>query len=82
MQLIDGKKIASEIKAEIALEVEEMKALGHKTPHLAAVFVGHDGASETYVAGKVKSCEEVGFKSTLIRYEDDVAEAVLLENCE
>lgn len=79
MQLIDGKKIASEIKSEIALEVEQMKALGMKTPHLAAVLVGHDGASETYVAGKVKSCGEVGFKSTLIRYEDDVAESILLK---
>ena len=71
MQLIDGKKIAAEIKSEIALEVQQMKAKGLKTPHLAAVLVGHDGASETYVAGKVKACEEVGFKSTLIRYEDD-----------
>lgn len=79
MQLIDGKKIAADIKAEIAREVEEMKALGLKTPHLAAVLVGHDGASETYVAGKVKSCGEVGFKSTLIRYEDDVTEARLLQ---
>jgi methylenetetrahydrofolate dehydrogenase (NADP+)/methenyltetrahydrofolate cyclohydrolase len=79
MQLIDGKKIAAEIKAEIALEVEKIKALGHKIPHLAAVLVGHDGASETYVAGKVKSCAEVGFKSTLIRYEEDVAEEVVLK---
>ena len=79
MQLIDGKKIAAEIKAEIAQEVEVLKAGGHKVPHLAAVLVGHDGASETYVAGKVKSCGEVGFKSTLIRYEDDVTEAVLLK---
>jgi methylenetetrahydrofolate dehydrogenase (NADP+)/methenyltetrahydrofolate cyclohydrolase len=79
MQLIDGKKIAADIKAEIAREVEDMKARGLKTPHLAAVLVGHDGASETYVAGKVKSCGEVGFKSTLIRYEDDVTEARLLQ---
>ncbi len=79
MQLIDGKKIAADIKAEIAREVEEMKARGLKTPHLAAVLVGHDGASETYVAGKVKSCGEVGFKSTLIRYEDDVTEVRLLQ---
>jgi len=78
MQLIDGKKIASEIKSEIALEVKELKARGLKTPHLAAVLVGHDGASETYVAGKVKSCDEVGFRSTLIRYEDDVTESTLL----
>jgi methylenetetrahydrofolate dehydrogenase (NADP+)/methenyltetrahydrofolate cyclohydrolase len=79
MQLIDGKKIASEIKAEIALEVKEMLAQGHKVPHLAAVLVGHDGGSETYVAGKVKACEEVGFRSTLIRYEDTISESTLLD---
>ncbi len=79
MQLIDGKKISAEIKAEIADEVRQMIALGKKAPHLAAVLVGHDGASETYVAGKVKSCGEVGFKSTLIRYEDDVTEEKLLK---
>ncbi len=78
MQLIDGKKVAAELKQEIALEVEKIKAAGGKTPHLAAVLVGHDGASETYVAGKVKACEEVGFKSTLIRYEEDVTEEVVL----
>lgn len=79
MQLIDGKKIGAEIKAEIALEVKEMLAQGHKAPHLAAVLVGHDGGSETYVAGKVKACEEVGFKSTLIRYEDTISESTLLD---
>jgi len=79
MQLIDGKKIAAEIKAEIALEVKEMLAQGHKAPHLAAVLVGHDGGSETYVAGKVKACEEVGFRSTLIRYEDTISESTLLD---
>jgi methylenetetrahydrofolate dehydrogenase (NADP+)/methenyltetrahydrofolate cyclohydrolase len=79
MQLIDGKKIATEIKAEIALEVKEMLAQGHKAPHLAAVLVGHDGGSETYVAGKVKACEEVGFRSTLIRYEDTISENTLLD---
>jgi len=79
MQLIDGKKIAAEIKAEIADEVSRMTALGHRAPHLAAVLVGHDGASETYVAGKVKSCGEVGFKSTLVRYEDDISEERLLK---
>lgn len=78
MQLIDGKKIAAEIKSEIALEVEQLKQQGKKAPHLAAVLVGHDGASETYVAGKVKACGEVGFKSTLIRYEEDVDESTLL----
>jgi methylenetetrahydrofolate dehydrogenase (NADP+)/methenyltetrahydrofolate cyclohydrolase len=79
MQLIDGKKIAAEIKSEIALEVQQIKADGLKTPHLAAVLVGHDGASETYVAGKVKACAEVGFRSTLIRYEDNVSETTLLK---
>jgi methylenetetrahydrofolate dehydrogenase (NADP+)/methenyltetrahydrofolate cyclohydrolase len=79
MQLIDGKKIAAEIKGEIALEVKEMLSRGHKAPHLAAVLVGHDGGSETYVAGKVKACEEVGFRSTLIRYEDTISESTLLD---
>jgi methylenetetrahydrofolate dehydrogenase (NADP+)/methenyltetrahydrofolate cyclohydrolase len=78
MQLIDGKKISSEIKLEIASEVEKLISTGKKRPHLAAILVGHDGGSETYVANKVKSCEEVGFKSTLIRFEDDVTEAELL----
>ena len=78
MKLIDGKAIAAQIKQEIALEVIQIKAAGGKTPHLAAVLVGHDGGSETYVANKVRSCEEIGFKSTLIRYEDDVTEAELL----
>ena len=78
MKLIDGKAIAAQIKQEIALEVAQIKAAGGKTPHLAAVLVGHDGGSETYVANKVRSCEEVGFTSTLIRYEEDVTEAELL----
>ncbi len=78
MELIDGKKIADTIKAEIAAEVEKMVAEGKKRPHLAAVLVGHDGGSETYVAHKVKACEQCGFKSTLIRFEDDVTEVELL----
>ena len=78
MILIDGKKIAQEIKLEIAEEVKKIKEQGGKIPHLAAVLVGHDGGSETYVASKVKDCEEVGFVSTLIRYEDDVPEQELL----
>ncbi len=78
MQLIDGKRIADEIKAEIKVEVDIIRARGAKVPHLAAVLVGHDGGSETYVAHKVKACEQVGFKSTLIRYEDDVTEDELL----
>ena len=78
MQIIDGKRIADEIKAEIKAKVDEMKSQGIKPPHLAAVLVGHDGGSETYVAHKVKACDQVGFKSTLIRYEDDVTEEELL----
>lgn len=79
MTLIDGKKVADTIKAEIAAEVEKMVAEGKKRPHLAAILVGHDGGSETYVANKVRSCEQCGFKSTLIRYEDDVTEQELLD---
>lgn len=79
MELIDGKKIADDIKKEIAIEVEQMVAEGKKRPHLAAVLVGHDGGSETYVAHKVKACEQCGFTSTLIRFEDDVTEEKLLE---
>lgn len=78
MELIDGKKVSSDIKKEIAAEVAEMVAAGKKQPHLAAVLVGHDGGSETYVAAKVKACEECGFKSTLIRFEDNVTEDELL----
>lgn len=78
MQLIDGKKISDEVKTEIAAEVAKIKEQGGKIPHLAAILVGHDGGSETYVGHKVKACEQVGFKSTLIRYEDDVTEAELL----
>lgn len=79
MQIIDGKLTADTIKMEIAATVEQMAADGMKRPHLAAVLVGHDGGSETYVAHKVKACEQCGFKSTLIRFEDDVTEAELLE---
>lgn len=78
MQLIDGKATAATIKQEIKAEVEQIVAAGGKRPHLAAVLVGHDGGSETYVRNKVKACEECGFKSSLIRYEDDVTEAQLL----
>src|ERR1035437_8202298 len=79
MILIDGKETSEQIKAEIAEEVTALKARGGKKPHLAAVLVGNDGASETYVAGKVKACELVGFKSTLIRYNEDVSEEELLK---
>ena len=78
MILIDGNKIAREIKAEIAEEAKLIEQKGGKTPHLAAILVGHDGGSESYVAFKIKDCAEVGFKSSLYRYEDDVTEAELL----
>ena len=78
MQLIDGKATAAAIKAEIAEEVKRIMAAGGKQPHLVAVLVGHDGGSETYVKNKVIACEECGFKSTLIRYEEDVKEEELL----
>ena len=78
MQLIDGKATAAAIKQEIAEEVKAIMAAGGKQPHLAAVLVGHDGGSETYVKNKVLACEACGFKSTLIRYEDDVTEEELL----
>lgn len=80
--LIDGKKVSAELKAEIAATVEEMVALGQKRPHLAAILVGHDGGSETYVANKVKACEACGFKSTLIRFEEEVTEQELLATIE
>ena len=76
--LIDGKQIAEDIKAEIAAAVARLKAAGQKVPHLAAVLVGHDGGSETYVRNKVLACERVGFESTLLRFEDDISEAELL----
>ena len=82
MQLIDGKAVAAQIKSEIAAEVNEIMASGGKRPHLVAVLVGHDGGSETYVANKVKACEECGFKSTLIRYEADITEEQLLAKVE
>jgi methylenetetrahydrofolate dehydrogenase (NADP+)/methenyltetrahydrofolate cyclohydrolase len=82
MILIDGKAVSAQIKQEIAAEVEQIVAAGGKRPHLAAILVGHDGGSETYVANKVKACEACGFKSSLIRYEADVTEAELLAKVE
>lgn len=79
MELIDGKKIADAIKQEIADEVAKMVAACGKKPHLAAVLVGHDGGSETYVANKVKACERCGFDSTVVRFEDTVTEQELLD---
>ena len=79
MTLIDGKATAAAIKAEIKQEVEQIVASGGKRPHLAAVLVGHDGGSETYVKNKVLACEACGFRSTLLRYEDDITEEQLLD---
>ena len=78
MTLLDGKKTSADIKEEIALEVRDLKDKGHKTPHLAAIIVGDDGASITYVNAKVKACERVGFESTLIRLSADITEEDLL----
>jgi methylenetetrahydrofolate dehydrogenase (NADP+)/methenyltetrahydrofolate cyclohydrolase len=78
MLLLDGKKLAEELKIEIAKEVEQLKAKGGKTPHLAAILVGNDGGSLTYVGHKVKACEQVGFKSTLLHFEDSISEDFLL----
>ncbi len=79
MQIIDGKATAKAIKEEIRAEVDSLVSAGKRNPHLAAILIGHDGGSETYVAYKIKDCAEVGFKSTLVRFEDDVKEVVLLE---
>ena len=78
MILLDGKKTSADIKEEISLEVRELKSRGHKTPHLAAVIVGHNGASITYVNAKVKACERVGFESSLIRLSEETSEEDLL----
>ena len=82
MQLIDGKQTAATIKAEIKKEVEDIVAKGGKRPHLAAILVGHDGGSETYVRNKVLACEACGFQSTLLRFEDDITEEQLLQEVE
>lgn len=82
MQLIDGKAVSTAIKEEIAQEVADIVAHGGKRPHLAAILVGHDGGSETYVKNKVLACEQCGFTSTLIRFEEDVTEQELLNQVE
>jgi methylenetetrahydrofolate dehydrogenase (NADP+)/methenyltetrahydrofolate cyclohydrolase len=79
MQILDGKAASAAIKSELKIEVAQLATDGKKIPHLAAILIGSNGASETYVAAKVKSCDEVGFKSTLIRYEDSVSEVKLLD---
>ncbi len=79
MEILDGKKISNDIKNEISAEVEKMKANGEKVPHLAAIIVGNDGASLTYVGSKVKACERVGFESTLVKMPDTTSELELLK---
>lgn len=79
MEIIDGKLISAQVKAELQIEVDQIKANGGKIPHLAAVLIGDNGASETYVASKIKSCEQIGFKSTLIRRDSTSTEAEILE---
>jgi methylenetetrahydrofolate dehydrogenase (NADP+) / methenyltetrahydrofolate cyclohydrolase len=79
MEIIDGKLISAQVKAELQIEVDKIKAEGGKIPHLAAVLIGDNGASETYVASKIKSCEQIGFKSTLIRRDSTSTEAEVLE---
>ncbi|SDD28407.1 methylenetetrahydrofolate dehydrogenase (NADP+) / methenyltetrahydrofolate cyclohydrolase [Mucilaginibacter pineti] len=82
MQLLDGKYVSEKLKGEIALSAAKILADTGRKPHLVAVLVGHDGGSETYVASKIKNCEAVGFKSTLVRYEGDVTEEELLKKVE
>src|ERR1700752_5378713 len=82
MQILDGKKAAQAIKNDLKSNVPQRANEGKKVPHLAAILVGNNGASETYVAAKVKACEETGFKSTLIRMEQDISEFKLLEKIE
>ncbi len=80
MQIIDGKATAAAIRAEIATAVAQIVAAGGRAPHLAAILVGHDGGSESYVASKVKACQECGFGSTLLRFEDSITQEQLLEH--
>ena len=79
MKILDGKKISEDIKQEIANEVKDLIVKGHKKPHLAAILVGNNGASMTYVNAKIKACQIVGFDSTLIRLDEDVSEDKLLK---
>lgn len=78
-QTIDGKKVAAEIRLEIADEVKKLRESGKKIPHLSAILVGNNGSSETYVANKIKDCEEVGFRSSLIRFPAEISEKELLD---
>src|SRR5690606_2038344 len=82
MTLLDGKHVSEELKKQIATEAAEMLEKTGRKPHLVAVLVGNDGGSETYVASKMRNCEKVGFKSSLVRYDDTVTEAALLSKIE
>ncbi|MEP3211076.1 MAG: bifunctional 5,10-methylenetetrahydrofolate dehydrogenase/5,10-methenyltetrahydrofolate cyclohydrolase [Maribacter sp.] len=82
MEILDGKKISNDIKAEIKAEVDKMKERGEKVPHLAAVLVGNDGASLTYVGSKVRSCQRIGFESTLVQLPNTTSEVELLKKIE
>ena len=82
MVILDGKKVSNDIKNEITEQVKKMKAKGEKVPHLAAIIVGNDGASLTYVASKVKACERVGFDSTMVRMPNTTSEIELLDKIE
>ncbi|MDX1760499.1 MAG: tetrahydrofolate dehydrogenase/cyclohydrolase catalytic domain-containing protein, partial [Arenibacter algicola] len=82
MEILDGKKVSNQIKEEIAAEVAKMRERGEKVPHLAAVIVGNDGASLTYVGSKVRSCEKVGFESTLVQLPSTTSEQELLNKIE
>ncbi|HMP88424.1 MAG TPA: tetrahydrofolate dehydrogenase/cyclohydrolase catalytic domain-containing protein, partial [Lacibacter sp.] len=82
MQLLDGKQAAQAIKQDLQEKTRVLTAAGKRPPHLAAILVGNNGASETYVASKVKTCAEIGFESTLVRLPDTVTEAALLEEIE
>ena len=82
MTILDGKKTSEDLKQEIAEEVKQLKAKGKRVPHLAAVLVGNDGASLTYVGSKVKACEQVGFESTLVKLPANISEEALLQEIE
>ena len=79
MQLLDGKQTSLDIQQEIAIEVQKLLKQGKKKPHLAAILVGNDGASETYVGAKVKACQRVGFDSSLFRFEDSISQDALIK---
>jgi len=80
MKILDGKKVSQAVKDKLKIDVAQLATEGKKIPHLAAILVGNDGASETYVASKVKSCEEVGFKSTMVRFDAEISEQVVIKN--